>query len=391
MSVTIKNPEEITILATGGTIDKFYSVAGTMDIGEPAAKDLLDRVITDVRFDIRPLIGKDSLDMTDEDRAELTEALNAVTNDQVLITHGTDTMPETARYLVEHADLGDKVVVLTGAMQPAVMARSDAGFNLGAAIAALNLLDPGVYISMSGRIFPAESVRKDRSRGILRAKMADSARMRRGEPVSAAELAPVEGSSDLVPQEHMSQAQLMQRQTMDELAQQADEFWNVTSDYPLPAKNLYLVRVLLLVVPSLIIVYYFIRVTLFPIGAVPLVYLVMHIWLAMIYRANRSVKLVLLANAASGVAAAIMTAFFAYALVTVQGPQTLLDRVGVFYTVSLLTVMASFALEVLFSLFYSLAVRRSLRLTQKKQEEEQRNAEQQHAEDPNAEASQVAE
>ena len=98
---------------------------------------------------------------------ELTEALNAVTNDQVLITHGTDTMPETARYLVEHADLGDKVVVLTGAMQPAVMARSDAGFNLGAAIAALNLLEPGVYISMSGRIFPAESVRKDRSRGIF--------------------------------------------------------------------------------------------------------------------------------------------------------------------------------------------------------------------------------
>lgn len=226
--------------------------------------------------------------------------------------------------------------------------------------------------------------------------MADSARMRRGEPVSAAELAPVEGSSDLVPQEHMSQehmsqAQLMQLQAIEELEQQADEFWNVTSDYPLPAKNLYLVRVLLLVVPSLITVYYFIRVTLFPIGAVPLVYLVMHMWVAMIYRANRSVKLVLLANAASGVAAAIMTAFFAYALVTLQGPQTLLDRVGVFYTVSLLTVMASFALEVLFSLFYSLAVRRSLRLTQKKQEEEQRNAEQQHAEDPNAEASRVAE
>ena len=191
--------------------------------------------------------------------------------------------------------------------------------------------------------------------------MADSARMRRGEPASAAELAQVEGSSDLVPQEHTSQGQLMQLQAIEELKQQADEFWNVTSDYPLPAKNLYLVRVLLLVVPSLIVVYYFIRVTLFPIGAVPLVYLVMHIWLAMIYRANRSVKLVLLANVVSGVAAAIMTAFFVYALVTVQGPQTLLDRVGMFYTVSLLTVMASFALEVLFSLFYSLAVRRSLR------------------------------
>lgn len=206
--------------------------------------------------------------------------------------------------------------------------------------------------------------------------MADSAHMRRGEPVSAAELAQVEGSSDLVPQERMSQesmsqAQLMQLQAIEELKQQADEFWNVTSDYPLPAKNLYLVRVLLLVVPSLLIVYYFIRVTLFPIGAVPLVYLVMHMWLAMIYRANRSVKLVWLANVASGVAAAIMTAFFVYALVTVQGPQTLLDRVGMFYTVSLLTVMASFALEALFSLFYSLAVRRSLRLTRQKQNLEQ--------------------
>ena len=232
--------------------------------------------------------------------------------------------------------------------------------------------------------------------------MADSARTPQtqsgshGAPRSAAELEQVEGSSDLVPQEHMSQehmsqAQLIQLQAMEELEQQADEFWNVTSDYPLPAKNLYLVRVLLLVVPSLIIVYYFIRVTLFPIGAVPLVYLVMHMWLAMIYRANRSVKLVLLANAASGVAAAIMTAFFAYALVTVQGPQTLLDRVGVFYTVSLLTVMASFALEVLFSLFYSLAVRRSLRLTRQKQQSEQQGAEEQKAEEQKAEEPNPAE
>ena len=167
MSVTIKNPEEITILATGGTIDKFYSVAGTLDIGKPAAHDVLSRVLTDIRFDIRALIGKDSLDMTDEDRAELVAALNAVEHDQVLITHGTDTMSESARYIAEHAELGSKVVVLTGAMQPAVMAHSDAGFNLGAAISALNLLEPGVYISMSGRIFPAHTVRKDRARGIF--------------------------------------------------------------------------------------------------------------------------------------------------------------------------------------------------------------------------------
>ena len=191
--------------------------------------------------------------------------------------------------------------------------------------------------------------------------MADSARTRRGKPVSAAELAQVVGSSDLVPQEYMTQTQLMQLQALEELEQQADEFWNVASDYPLPAKNLYLVRVLLLVVPSLIIVYYFIRVTLFPIGAVPLVYLVMHMWLAMIYRVNRSVKLVLLANVASAVAAAVMTAFFIYVLVALHGPQTLLDRVDVFSAVSLLTVMASFAVEVLFSLLYSVVIRRSLR------------------------------
>lgn len=164
---TIKNPDVITILATGGTIDKFYSVAGTLDIGKPAAHDVLSRVLTDIRFDIRALIGKDSLDMTDEDRAELVAALNAVEHDQVLITHGTDTMSESAQYIAEHAELGSKVVVLTGAMQPAVMAHSDAGFNLGAAISALNLLEPGVYISMSGRIFPAHTVRKDRARGIF--------------------------------------------------------------------------------------------------------------------------------------------------------------------------------------------------------------------------------
>ena len=164
---TIKNPDVITILATGGTIDKFYSVAGTLDIGKPAAHDVLSRVLTDIRFDVRALIGKDSLDMTDEDRAELVAALNAIEHDQVLITHGTDTMSESARYIAEHAELGSKVVVLTGAMQPAVMAHSDAGFNLGAAISALNLLEPGVYISMSGRIFPAHTVRKDHARGIF--------------------------------------------------------------------------------------------------------------------------------------------------------------------------------------------------------------------------------
>lgn len=165
--MTIRNASKITVLATGGTIDKEYNLDSEMVIGEPWIEQILSRVITDVEFDVQSILKLDSLDMTADDRAVLTEALNKVDGDRVLITHGTDTMPETARYLLEHAELGEKVVVLCGAIQPAIMRTSDADFNVGAGVAALNLLDPGVYISMSGRIFAAETVRKDRSRGIF--------------------------------------------------------------------------------------------------------------------------------------------------------------------------------------------------------------------------------
>lgn len=165
--MTIRNASKITVLATGGTIDKEYNLDSEMVIGEPWIQKILSRVITDVEFEVTSVLKLDSLDMKDSDRAVLTQALDAVENDRILITHGTDTMPETARYLHEHATLGNKVVVLCGAIQPAIMRTSDADFNVGAAVAALNLLDPGVYISMSGRIFPAETVRKDRSRGIF--------------------------------------------------------------------------------------------------------------------------------------------------------------------------------------------------------------------------------
>lgn len=163
----IRNAQKITVLATGGTIDKEYNLDSGMVIGEPWITQILSRVITDVEFEVQSVLKLDSLDMVDADRAVLTRALDAVENDRVLITHGTDTMPETARYLAENANLGEKVVVLCGAIQPAIMRTSDADFNVGAAVAALNLLDPGVYTSMSGRIFPAEIVRKDRSRGIF--------------------------------------------------------------------------------------------------------------------------------------------------------------------------------------------------------------------------------
>lgn len=165
--MAIRNADKVTILTTGGTFDKVYSLAGELEIGEPSVQELLDYVLTDTAFEVRSVLKLDSLDMVDADRDRLVAALDQVENDRVLITHGTDTMPETARYLQEHAQLGQKVVVLTGAMQPASMRKSDASFNLGAAVAALNLLDPGVYISMSGRIFSASEVKKDRARGVF--------------------------------------------------------------------------------------------------------------------------------------------------------------------------------------------------------------------------------
>ena len=162
--------KKLLLLTTGGTIASVETENGLAPAATP--QELLSYIPqadTFCEVDVRQLFNIDSTNIQPEHWTRIAlEIETAFTDyDGFVITHGTDTMPETARYLMEHADLGDKVVVLTGAMQPAVMARSDAGFNLGAAIAALNLLEPGVYISMSGRVFPAESVRKDRSRGIF--------------------------------------------------------------------------------------------------------------------------------------------------------------------------------------------------------------------------------
>ena len=162
--------KKLLLIATGGTIASRPAEDGLTP--EMTSEELL-QCIPEVRslceIDTVQPFNLDSTNMRPQNWVELVKIIREKyeSYDGFVITHGTDTMPETARYLLEHADLGNKVVVLTGAMQPAVMARSDAGFNLGAAIAALNLLEPGVYISMSGRIFPAESVRKDRSRGIF--------------------------------------------------------------------------------------------------------------------------------------------------------------------------------------------------------------------------------
>lgn len=156
----------IHVLATGGTIDKVYAMTGDLEIGPPAVTGLLEIAGTDLEVVVEPIIGKDSLHFSDADRATITARVAELGAAQVLITHGTDTMTYTAEHLIAHLDPDVAcTVVLTGAMQPASMRESDAAFNVGLALGALQTLSPGVYIAMSGRVFSAGEVTKDRARG----------------------------------------------------------------------------------------------------------------------------------------------------------------------------------------------------------------------------------
>lgn len=157
----------IHVLTTGGTIDKVYGISGELEVGAPAFESLVAPVLSDLTYDVEEVLAIDSLDMTDDDRALICAAVEATTSTLVLITHGTDTMAATAAYLREHLSPSDKVIVLTGAMQPASMRSTDAAYNLGAATAAVQLLPPGVHIAMSGRVFPADRVEKDVRRGVF--------------------------------------------------------------------------------------------------------------------------------------------------------------------------------------------------------------------------------
>lgn len=153
---------DITVLATGGTIDKIYNLAGELETGPPAAPRLLEVLKTDLRIEVRSVVAKDSLDITDTDRQLLADAVDSLDSPSVVITHGTDTLTDTADYLSRHASAAaSKVIVLTGALQPAAMVASDAALNLGAALMASQALQPGVYVCMSGRAVPAGQVRKD--------------------------------------------------------------------------------------------------------------------------------------------------------------------------------------------------------------------------------------
>ena len=150
---------KIKIYTVGGTIDKVYfDRKNAYKVGESKIGEILKEANVNLEFEISSILHKDSLDMTDEDRQLIFDKIASDEHRHILLTHGTDTMIQTAKKL---NTIPDKVIVLTGAMAPARFKYSDAAFNIGCAVAAVQILTPGVYIAMSGRIFDPDSIKKN--------------------------------------------------------------------------------------------------------------------------------------------------------------------------------------------------------------------------------------
>ncbi len=149
----------IKILATGGTFDKiYYDAKNDFHIGEPMAATILEEANVSFDYEVESILEKDSLDITDQDREQIRRKVNEQSHDKIIITHGTDTMIQTALCLL---DISDKTIVIIGAMQPARMRFSDASYNIGFASSAVQILPPGVYVAMNGQIFDPRNTHKN--------------------------------------------------------------------------------------------------------------------------------------------------------------------------------------------------------------------------------------
>lgn len=158
------------LILTGGTIDKhFNELNGQWTFDQTHVAALIAQSRTTVDLSVNEVMLKDSLEMDDADRAAIAKAVLQTDDSQVLMTHGTDTMVETAQVVADAlAAAGQqKSVVLFGAMLPYELSQSDGLFNFGSAIAAVQLVSPGVYLAMNGKIFPFNDVRKDKSKGLF--------------------------------------------------------------------------------------------------------------------------------------------------------------------------------------------------------------------------------
>jgi L-asparaginase len=165
----MKDKPQIKIILTGGTFDKEYNPLNgelTFDNGTHI-RDVLEVAQCKWHLSIATTMPMmlDSLHMNDDDRANILEECEYSQEDMIIIIHGTDTMPETAKVLKESDNLKDKTIVLVGAMIPYSMKRSDAMFNFGTAVTGVQLMDSGVYIAMNGVIFDADNVKKNKHYG----------------------------------------------------------------------------------------------------------------------------------------------------------------------------------------------------------------------------------
>ena len=150
---------KIKIFTTGGTIDKIYfDQKSEYQVGDPQAKGVLEKANVVVEYEVESILRKDSLDMTDFDRELIKKKVESSPYDRIIVTHGTDTMIKTARML---ESVSGKTIVITGSMYPAQFKESDAVFNIGCAIISVQILKPGIYIAMNGRIFNPRSARKN--------------------------------------------------------------------------------------------------------------------------------------------------------------------------------------------------------------------------------------
>jgi len=149
----------ISCFTAGGTIDKIYfDRKNDYQVGDSIINQILRDANVTFTFSVQPVIKKDSLDITPADRSLLFDTVSECPDRHILITHGTDTMIETAKFLLP---IPDKTIVLTGSMQPARFRNSDAVFNIGFALAAVQILPPGVHIAMNGRIFNPDRAEKN--------------------------------------------------------------------------------------------------------------------------------------------------------------------------------------------------------------------------------------
>jgi L-asparaginase len=158
----------ILILVTGGTFDKRYDeLTGRLDFAETHVPLMLERGRCRIEVDVRTAMMVDSLDMSEADRLFVAQQCARAAESRIVVTHGTDTMVETATALARELAGSGKTVVLTGAMVPFAFGSSDGLFNLGSALSFVQVLPPGVYVAMNGRYFPWDDCRKNRNLGVF--------------------------------------------------------------------------------------------------------------------------------------------------------------------------------------------------------------------------------